>query len=260
MNRAVRTRISATRLFFAVVALAALAAAARADDCAHFDDWRQALIAGDAAQADKILAATQKACGCVSEKDNCLSFPGYPQLIPPELWRETGRRLTDWRTETLAKCAPLPESTPAELEAKRQCFASRAKAFAEGLGGENFGRTLAPIPWAMVDANLKQLGPAPMAPAADKKAKVFTAEATTIGKQICDLSRELEDAADKLERVKRRGMEVGNTKQRRVDELETEIHDLTDLIVGQKRKFRELTGDSWNPFDFCGAPSSPEKK
>jgi hypothetical protein len=244
-------------LSFILLLLLMSSAAAHAAECIPAEKWRQALIAGDAAAVEKLIADGQKACNCASDQDNCLRFPSYSQLTSAAAWREASKRLLDWRTETFAQCGPLPQTTPAEEQAKRKCFETRADAISEGLGGEAFGRALAPIPRTMIDKAVANLDPGkPIG--SSKKEKEYTEEEKILGRQICSLITDLEDATDKIDHVKRR-KESSPDKDRRLKELETEIHDLTEAIVIQKNRFAGLAGESWSPFPFC-KPPEPEKK
>jgi hypothetical protein len=183
-------------------------------------------------------------------------------MTSPTHLRETARRVTAWRAEALSACRPLPEASPAEVRAKRDCLRSRADAFAEGLSGEPFGRAMAQLPPAAIRSELDRLPEAPNANGGGKptrEIKDYSEEAQAIGRQICTLTTRLEAAADRLDHVKRRGPEGAEYKWQREQELNAEIKELSDALLSLKRKFQLLTGEKYDPFVFCGPPEENGK-
>lgn len=224
------------------------AAAFGAEACFDFAQWRLAVIAGDEAAAWGALAAAVPACGCADENAACLQLPGFSQMISPADLRRSTERLLSWRRELNVQCNVLPSQTAKEKETRSACFRQKAREFSEGLAGEPFSAVFSPLPGEIAQS----LDPSLTDPSAAKKEeKHYSPEARIIGERLCSLNEQLFQAKDLLSRVQRQG---GGSKHRveREGELLDLIEELTGSIAELKLKFRRLTGETYNAYDFCG--------
>jgi hypothetical protein len=233
-----------------------LPAVAAAADCFDYAAWRQAVVEGDLARAGALVTGAKAACQCASDDTGCLPVLGSSRVVSVNWLNDAAQRLTAWRKVLVDACQKLPESTPEQQQAKRTCYQEHAQTFADGLAGEVNGQALAAIPPLIAQGLGANLGQTtnPTLPGDKPPPKEYSDEVKGIGRQICSLTERLEDDKDKLDRVRRRGSEAGAAKAQRMAELEDEIRTVSEMLLTLKRKFRSLTGEDFNAFDFCEAP------
>jgi len=235
-----------------IVLLMLLPIWAAADACFDFDAWKTALINGETAQAEAIIAKATTDCGCQSDVDKCIALPGQTILATPTWLRETITRFDRWRQEMSANCGALPEKKKLQRETKAKCYQKRAQAFSEGLAGETYGSLLRPIPITIAENYVERLGvgddPDDRSQSLEER---YGREIAGIGRRICKLTEELHKQEILLQQVRRRGQFNQAEKVRREKELIESIKNLRDLIRDLRDKFQRLSGESFDPFTFC---------
>ncbi|MDP8224201.1 MAG: hypothetical protein P9L99_12635 [Candidatus Lernaella stagnicola] len=231
---------------------------AAASDCFPFDAWRAAIVAGDGDEAQAVLDRAGKACGCSEDDQHCLPLPGFSVAISVTELQDVGRRMLDWQKSLPERCKSTESNADRNRESMENCYKKQTVAFHDGIEGEAYGRLFAPMVLEMGPLDKEQIDftPGPGGAPVPKR-KQYSREAERIGKQICDLETRLEDNKGKLERVRRRGNISPGAKYRRERELQRLVKEMTDLIVRLKQDFRQKTGETFNPFDFCG-PAAAE--
>jgi len=233
-----------------ILLLPVLAAA----DCFDFAAWRQAVTGGEFDLARQMIDRAVSACSCASEDAECLTLPGRVVPVSPRFLREMTARFADWTAQLAAACGSLPESNDDDRRKKLACHQQRAGQFAEGLRGEHNGAAFADLPAAVAGRLTRSLGLSSpeTTPQTTPLNERYSAEAMTVGQQICALSRKLQESEDLLEQVHRRGNFAPNERRRREIELEKAIKALHEQISALKRQFEHLTGESFDPISFCG--------